>query len=100
MKRKGDSHENLSLFFKIDGVPYKMVMDGSKEQTLGYFIKKYQEADFHIKHTEPYSPFKIQAAGTSRELKKGDGRKMVRAGSPSGYGTMHFSLNYITYNSN
>ena len=30
MKRKEDAHETLSLLFKRDGVPPKMVMDGSK----------------------------------------------------------------------
>ena len=28
MKNKGDAHETLPLFFKRDGVPPKMVMDG------------------------------------------------------------------------
>ena len=28
MKKKGGAHETLSLFFKRDGVPPKMVMDG------------------------------------------------------------------------
>ena len=54
MKRKGDAHESLSLFFKRDGVTHKRVMDGSKEQTLGSFNNKCQEADCHIKQAEPY----------------------------------------------
>ena len=48
MKRKGDTHENLSLLFKKYGVPPKKLMDGLKEQTLGSFRKEYQEADCHI----------------------------------------------------
>ena len=39
MKSRGDAHENLSLFFKRDGVLPKMVIDGSKEQTLVSFRK-------------------------------------------------------------
>ena len=39
MKRKGYEHETLSLLFKRDGVPPKMVMYGSKEQILGSFRK-------------------------------------------------------------
>ena len=35
MKNKGDLHETLSLLFKRYGVPHKMVMDVSKEHTLG-----------------------------------------------------------------
>ena len=60
----------------------KMVMDGSKEQTLGLFRKKFQETDFHIKQTDPYSSWKLQAEETIRELKRCAGRKMVRAGAP------------------
>ena len=37
MKNKGDVHETLSLLFKRDGVPPKILMDGSKDQTLGSF---------------------------------------------------------------
>ena len=54
MKRKGYAHETLSLSFKRDGVPHKMVMGVSKEKTLGSFRKKCQEVDFHIKQMEPY----------------------------------------------
>ena len=57
MNRKGDVHETLSLFFKRYDVSPKMVMNGSKEQTLASFRKKCQEADFHIKQTEPYYPW-------------------------------------------
>ena len=59
MKRKGDAHDTLHLFFKIDGVPPKMIMDRSKEQTLGSFRKKCQDPDFHIKQTETYSTWKL-----------------------------------------
>jgi hypothetical protein len=37
MKLKSDAHNSLSLLFQRDGVPPKMIMDGSKEQTLGGF---------------------------------------------------------------
>ena len=81
MKWKGDAHEKPSLFFKRDGVAPNMVIDGSKENTLGSFMKKCQEADFHIKQTELYSPWQIQAEGTTGELKKGAVRKMVWEGA-------------------
>jgi hypothetical protein len=48
MKRKGDAHEALSLLFHCNGVPPVMVMDGSKEQTLGDFRQKLKEADCHL----------------------------------------------------
>ena len=47
MKHKGEAHETLSLLFHRDGVPPAMVTDGSKEQTLGDFRRKLQEADCH-----------------------------------------------------
>ena len=49
MKNKGDAHGTLFPFFSIYGVSTKMVMDGSKEQALGFFRNKLQEANFHIK---------------------------------------------------
>ena len=72
----------MSIFFKGDGVPPKMLMDGSKEKTLGSFKKSFQEADFHINQTEPYSPWQLQAEETIRELNKVGSRKMVWAGAP------------------
>ena len=83
MNRNGDAHENLSLFFQIGGVPPKMVMDGSKEQNHGSFMKKCQEADFHINQTEQYSTWQLQAEGTIIYLKKAVVRKMVREGAPN-----------------
>ena len=76
MKNKGNAHETLSLFFKIDGVPPKMVMDGSKDQTLGSSRNKIQEADFHIAQMEPYSPCQLHAEGTIKYPKKGACRKI------------------------
>ena len=80
--RKVDVHETLSLLFKRDFVPPKMVMDESEEQTIGLFRNKFQEMDCHIKQTDPYSPWQLQTEGSIRELKKGYGRNMVRAGAP------------------
>ena len=77
MKRKGYAHETLSLFFKTYGSPPKMVIYISKEKTLGLFMRKCQEEYFHIKQTDPYSPWQLQAEGTIIDLKKGAGRNMV-----------------------
>ena len=59
MKGKGDAYETMYLFFKRDGVPLKMVMDGLKYQTLGSFRKKYPEADCHIQQKESYYPWQL-----------------------------------------
>jgi hypothetical protein len=61
MKLKSDAHDSLSLLCQRDGAPGKMIMDGSKEQTLVRFKKKCQDADCCIKQTEPYSPWQNAA---------------------------------------
>jgi hypothetical protein len=83
MKLKSDAHNSLSLLFQCDGdgVPPKMIMDGSKEQTLGRFKKKCQDAVCHIKQTEPYSSWQNAAESAIRKLKKAADQKMVRAGA-------------------
>jgi hypothetical protein len=58
-----------------------MIMDGSKEQTLGKFCKTCQDTSIHVKQTEPHLPWQNAAEGGIRELKKAPGRKMVRAGA-------------------
>ena len=55
MAKKGDTHEDLSLLFQCDEVPPKMIVDGSKEQTLGDFKRKVAEAGCHLRQTEPES---------------------------------------------
>ena len=40
MKLKSEAHEYLSMLFKRDGVPPKIVVDNSKEQSLGNFSSK------------------------------------------------------------
>ena len=95
MKRKGEAHEALSVVFHRDGVPPTMVIDGSKEQTLGEFRRKLKEADCHPRMTEPYSPWQQAAEGCIRELKRGSSRKMLRCGSPNHYGTIALSLRLL-----
>ena len=80
--RRGDSCEALSLLFQQDGVPPKMIIDGSKEHTLGYFTRKVSEAGCHLKQTEPKSPWQMDAEGGIRELKRGLGRKITKMKSP------------------
>ncbi len=50
MKTKSAPH----LMF--EGVPLLMVMDGSKEHTLGKFCQTIRHAGFEQKTTKPYSP--------------------------------------------
>jgi hypothetical protein len=66
MKKKSNAHTSLSLVFQRDGVPPKIIMVGSKEQTMGRFCKKCQDADCHIKQTELYSPWQNAAESAIR----------------------------------
>ena len=61
MPTKGTAHETLSHLLKQDGCLNYIIMDGSKEQTLGKFKKKVNEADIWVKQIEPYSPWSNQA---------------------------------------
>ena len=82
MTKKSETHETLSLMFHRDGVPPTMILDDSKEQTLGHFKRKLHEADCHPQQTEPYSPWQQATEGCIRELKRGVSRKMIKTGSP------------------
>ena len=57
IKMRKDAHETLSLMFKCDDVLPRLIVDDSKEQTLGQFKQTYHEADCHMTMTEPYSPW-------------------------------------------
>ena len=82
MVSKSQAHESLSLLFQRDGVPPKMVIDGSKDQGLGKFKRKCQEADCHMVSTEPYSPWMQAAEGCNKHCKQGSSRKMMACGAP------------------
>ena len=82
MKKKSDAVHALDLLLHREGAPQKLIMDSSKEQTLGAFKKKCQDATIHIKQTKQHSPWQNAVEGGIRGLKKASGRKMVRAGAP------------------
>ena len=82
MPKKSCAHEALSTLFKRDGVPTTMVMDGSKEQTLGDFKKKCRQAGCHIRETEPYSPWSNSAEVAIKEVKLATGRDLHRSKCP------------------
>ena len=66
MKKKSEAANTVNLLFHRNGVPTKMIMDGSKEQTKGRFCKKCLEASVHCKQTEPYSSWQNAAEGGIR----------------------------------
>lgn len=83
LKKKSEAHEALSLLAQRDGIPPTLIMDGSKEQTLGLFRKKAREMGCCIKQTEPYSPWQNAAESAIQETKRGAGRKASKAKSPA-----------------
>ena len=56
LKLKSEAQKYLSMLFKRDGVPPKIVVDNSKEQSLGKFASECFEADCHLINTDHYSP--------------------------------------------
>ena len=82
MQLKSQAHDALSLLFKQSGVPTAMIVDGSKEQTLGEFNRKCQQADCRLKQLEPHSQWGNSAESSIRELKRGSARKMLKQRSP------------------
>ena len=55
MSKKGDTHEAIYLLFQRDGVPPKMIVDVTNEQTMGDFKRKVAEAVYHLRQMEPKS---------------------------------------------
>ena len=81
MPTKGTLHKTLLNLLKCDGCTNAIICDGSKERTLVKFKKKANEADIHIKHIEPYSPWSNQAEQCIRELRKTYSHAMMKTGT-------------------
>ena len=78
MTKKGGTHEACFLLFQRYVVPPKMIVYGSKEQTLRVFKRKVAEAGCHCRQIEPESPWQMAAEGETCELKRGSGRNMTK----------------------
>ena len=70
MKLKSKAHEALSLLFLQDGVPLAITHDNTKEMVLSEFNRKFKEASFHLRQTEPFTPWSNAAEREIKELKK------------------------------
>ena len=81
-KKKSKANETLSIMFKRDGVPSRMILYNSKDQSLGEFRRKCREADCHLINLEPYSPWHISDEGCIKEIKKAYLCKLISTGSP------------------
>ena len=82
MTKKSNAPFALDRLFKHEGVPPEMIMDGSKEQTLGNFSYKLRDAGCHKKQIEPHSPWMNRCEREIRELKCGLTRKMLKRNVP------------------
>jgi hypothetical protein len=82
MKKESEAREALSLIFHRDGVPNVMVVDGAKAQVEGEFRSKLRDTGCHIKQTEPHTQSYNMGEGGVRELKRGEGRQILRSGCP------------------
>ncbi len=82
MKTKGEAHAALSLMCQHEGIPPLMIMVGSKEQTLGKFHQKHEDADCEKNSTETYSPWQNATERETKDLKKGAGRKLLLTNKP------------------
>ena len=103
MKAKSEAPDTLKLLCQREGVPISLVVDGSKEQTLGDFRKYARSVGIHLKQTLGYSSWMQACEGVIREIKRGAGRKMTKYKSPKrlwdhcveleGYIRSHTALN-------
>ena len=82
LKTNSKAHKALSILAKRDGVPDTMVVDRSKEQTLGEFRKKHGKMDVCVQQMEPSSQWESAAEGQTRELKQGSAQKMTSTNTP------------------
>ena len=91
MAKKSKAHDKLSLVFKRDGVPSKMIVDNSREQSLGEFERKCKEDDCHLVNTEPFPPWSQLAEGCIRELKRKFSRQLIKTLSQNECGIIRLS---------
>ena len=82
MAKKSEYHDTLSLVFKQDGVPTKMIVENSREQSLGEFERKCKEADCHIVNTGPFPPWSQLAEVCIIELNRLSSQQLFKTCSP------------------
>ena len=82
MRLKSEAPDALKLLCQREGVPISLVVDGSKEQTLGEFRKYSRSVGIHLKQTLGYSSWMQACERTIREVKRGAMRKMTKYKSP------------------
>ena len=82
MKLNSEAHEYLSVLFKLDSVPPKIVVDNSKEKSLGKFDNKFREAACHLVNIEPYFSWTMATKGCIKHLNQVSSQKMLKSSIP------------------
>ena len=82
MASKGDAHYTFQDLAHDVGVPDKLVMDNSKEQTLGAFRKKCRDAGVKVQTIEPYSQWQNDAEKGIGKAKKKTKLRMTKLKIP------------------
>ena len=70
MAQISEAHNTPSLIFKSDGVLPKMVVDKSKEKSLGAFARKCREDECYLIKSKPNSTWSQMSEGCIRKLKR------------------------------
>ncbi len=81
IKLKSGVYQSLSMLFKHDDISQKIVVDNSKEQSLGIFGKKCCQSDYHLINIEPYSLWIQATEGCIHKFKRKSSRKILISGS-------------------
>ena len=83
MVHKREVCYTLSLMLKFDGVPPKMIVDKSKEQSLGAFTRKCREFECHIVNKKLYSPWSHMDEGCIWYHKQELSRQLIKTVFPN-----------------
>ena len=81
MVQKSEVHNKLPLIFERDGVRPKIIVYKSKEQSLGAFVHKCREAEYHLVNIKPCLPWSQMYEECIRELKRGSSIQLIKTGS-------------------
>ena len=82
IQKKSEAHYTLSIIFNCYGVPLKMVVENSKEESLVEFACKCREDECLLVNNEPICPGLIFSEGCIWELKHDWSREIIKKGSP------------------
>ena len=56
MAQKSEYHDTLSSMFKCDGILPKMIVEKSRDKSLGAFVRNLRKSGCHLINSKPYSP--------------------------------------------